>query len=67
MLFWLDVKFARFSSSSGKLTESHIFAPLSSPILSYINIFDINRKLVQAFTWKENILCLIIDKGTREH
>ena len=28
------------------------FYPMSSQILSYINIFDINRKLLaQAFTW----------------
>ena len=41
--FWSDVKFARFSSGSGKLTISHIIVHcMSSPILSYINIFDIN-------------------------
>ena len=26
MLFWLDVKFARFSCGSGKMTVSHIIA-----------------------------------------
>ena len=50
-----------------KSSVLHIFAHLSSQILLYIDIFNINRKLLtQAFTWIQNILCPIIDKSTRE-
>ena len=35
-------KIARFSSGSGKLTVSHIFAPLSSQMLSYTSIYVIS-------------------------
>ena len=49
-VFCLEVNFARFSPGSGKLTISHIIAHCE--ILSYINIFNINRDLLtQAFTW----------------
>ena len=42
----------RFFSGSGKLNVARIFAQSSSQILSYINIFDINAKLLApAFTW----------------
>ena len=38
----------------------------SSQILSYVNIFNINKKLLPGFQTEVNILCPIIDKCTRE-
>ena len=49
---------------SGKFYVSQ-FCPMSSQILSYINIFDINRKLLAQAT-DANMLCLIFYKCTRE-
>ena len=43
------------------------FCPMSSQILSYINIFDINRKLLaQATDVKYVVSNLIFEKCTRE-
>ena len=50
LFFWLDVKLVRFSLGSGKTVRISQFCPMSSEIMSYINIFDTNRKLLAQAT-----------------
>ena len=59
--------YVRFWSNFEKTSVLHTFNSLSSPLFSYVNIFNINTKLLtQAFTWMSNIVCPVIDKCARE-
>ena len=54
-------------SNFEKASVLHTFNSLSSQLLSYVNIFNINTKLLtQALTWMSNIVCPIIDKCARK-
>ena len=48
----LDVKVGTLFSRLGEIDCGLHFCPMSSQILSYINLFDINAKLLtHALTW----------------
>ena len=52
LAFFVRRKISSLFFRLGKIDQISHFCPLSSLILSYINIFDINRKLLaQAITW----------------
>ena len=52
LAFFVRRKISSLFFRLGKIDHISHFCPLSSQILSYINIFDINRKLLaQAVTW----------------
>ena len=51
-LFWLDVKIGALFLRLGKIDCISHFCSMTSQILSYINILNINRKqLTKALTW----------------
>ena len=52
LAFFVRRKISSLFFRLGKIDHISHFCPLSSQILSYINMFDINRKLLaHAFTW----------------